>query len=135
MEVMVLAMGKEIFRSTCGTFYLPTSIPEMRNYTVRSLAYIEENPDNPYYPDAIEKYFAQPGLYENYTYFKYFRYCQVSKKQIKNKEGFCHDIQDQLGYWIYKQKKPILVQSNYRRLCDRESFIFVQLLYCYCWFR
>ena len=35
MEVMVLATGKEIFRSTCGTLYLLTSIPEMRNYTAR----------------------------------------------------------------------------------------------------
>ena len=133
MEVMVLATGKEIFRSTCGIFYLPTSIPEMRNYTVRPPAYIEENPDDPYYPDAIEKYFARPRVYENYTYFEYFRYCQVSKKRITNKEGFRDGIQDQIGYWIYKRNKPILVQSNYRRLCDGESFFFVQLLYRYHW--
>jgi hypothetical protein len=40
-------------------------IPEMRNYTVRLPAYIKENSDDPYYPDAIEKYFARPGAYEN----------------------------------------------------------------------
>ena len=133
MEVMVLVTGKEIFRSTRGTFYLPTSIPEMRNYTVRPPAYIEENPDDPYYPDAIEKYFGRPRIYENYTYFKYFRYYQVSKKRIRNKKGFRNGVQDQLGYWIYKREKPILIQSNYRRLCDGESFFFVQLLYHYHW--
>jgi hypothetical protein len=79
MEVMVLATGKEIF-----TFYLPTSIPEMRNYPPD---YIEENPINNY-PDAIEKYFARPRVYENYTYFEYFRYCQVAKKRITNEDGF-----------------------------------------------
>jgi hypothetical protein len=31
----------------------------MRNYTTRPPDYIEENPDDPYYPDAIEKYFAE----------------------------------------------------------------------------
>jgi hypothetical protein len=133
MEMMVLATGKEIFRSTCGTLYLPTSIPEMRNYTVRPPAYIEENPDDPYYPDAIEKYFARPGACENLTYFQYFRCYQVSKKRIRVKDGFRDGMQDGIGYWIYKRQKPILVQSNYRRLCDGESFFFVQLLYRYHW--
>jgi hypothetical protein len=43
MEVMALATGKEIFRSTCGTFYLPTSIPEMWNCTARPPDYIEDS--------------------------------------------------------------------------------------------
>ena len=133
MEVMVLATGKEIFRSTCGTFYLPTSIPEMRNYTARPPDYIEENPDDPYYPDAIEKYFARPRAYENYTYFGYYKYFKISKKRMTKKDGFRDGIQDQLGYWIYKRNKPILVQSNYRRLCDGKSFFFTQLLYRYHW--
>jgi len=133
MEVMVLSTGKEIFRSTCGTLYLPTSIPDMRNYTARPPAYIEENPDDPYYPDAIEKYFARPEAHENHTYFEYFRLYQVSKKRITNRGGFRDGIQDQLGYWIYRRNKPILVRSNYRRLCDGESFFFVQLLYRYHW--
>jgi hypothetical protein len=42
-------------------------------------------------------------------------------------------MQDRLGYWVYKRQKPILVQSNYRRLCDGESFFFVQLLYRFHW--
>jgi hypothetical protein len=105
-----------------------STIPEMRNYTARPPDYIEENPDDPYYPDAIEEYFARPRVYENYTYFKYFKYCQISKKRMTKKDGFRDGIlQDQLGYWIYKRNKPILVQSNYHRLCDGESFFFTQL--------
>ena len=113
--------------------YLPTSIPEMRNYTARPPDYIEENPDDPYYPDAIEKYFVRPRAYENYTYFGYYKYFKISKKRMTKKDGFRDGIQDQLGYWIYKRNKPILVQSNYRRLCDGESFFFTQLLYRYHW--
>jgi len=62
MEVMVLATGKEIFRSTCGIFYLPTSIPEIAELHCPPPSYIEGS-DDPYYPDAIEKYFARPRVY------------------------------------------------------------------------
>jgi hypothetical protein len=43
----------------------------MRNYAVRSPADIEDNPDDPYFPDALEKYFARPRIYEDLTYFEY----------------------------------------------------------------
>jgi hypothetical protein len=79
MEVMVLATGKEIFAAL--SICLLKSIPEMRNYTARPPDYIEENPDDPYYPDAIEKYFARPRVYENYTYFQYFQGSNISKSQ------------------------------------------------------
>jgi ABC-type glutathione transport system ATPase component len=52
---------------------------------------------------------------------------------MTRKDGFRDGVQDRLGYWIYKRSKPILVQSNYRRLCDGESFFFTQLLYRYHW--
>jgi hypothetical protein len=35
----------------------------MRTSTVRPLAEIKEDPKNPYYLDAIEKYFAHPVIY------------------------------------------------------------------------
>jgi hypothetical protein len=35
----------------------------MRTSTVRPLAEIEEDPENLYYLDAIEKYFARPIIY------------------------------------------------------------------------
>ena len=72
--------------------------PRNANYITRPPDHIEENPDDPYYPDAIEKYFARPRVYENYTYFEYFKYCQISKNRMTKKDGFRDGIQDQLGY-------------------------------------
>jgi hypothetical protein len=133
MEIMVLVSGLEIFRSTRGSYFVPTTLPDMRIYSVRPPAYIEQNPDDPYYPDALEKYFARPRLYEQLTYFEYFKHCQICKKRIQNKDGPREGVQDMLGYWVYKRKKPVLLQSSYRRLSDGEVFFFVQLLDRYRW--
>jgi hypothetical protein len=134
MEMMVLALGLDIFRSTSGTLFLPTAVPEMRNYAVRSPQEIEENPDDPYFPYMIEKYFARPVQYEDLTYFQYFQKCTVVKTPTQNKDGVRDGDQDALGYWVYRRRKPSLVRSEYRRLCDGESFFFQQLLF-YCHWR
>jgi len=133
MEVMVLALGFDIFRSSSGSMYIPTALPEMRNFAVRPPKDIEYDPDNPYFPDALEKYFARPRSYEVLTYFQYFGQCEIMKARRRNKNGPREGHQDQLGYWVYKRKKPIIVRSAYRRLCDGESFFFIHLLYHYHW--
>jgi hypothetical protein len=133
MESIVLALGFDIFRSSSGVTYIPTSIPSMRNSTVRPPEIVEQDPDNPYYPDALEKYFARPGTYEDYSYFRYFKECQIMKTRIQNKNRYRPGEQDGLGYWVYKRKKPTIVRSPYRRLCDGEGFFFVQLLYHHAW--
>ena len=134
MEMMVLALGLDIFRSTSGTLFLPTAVPEMRNYAVRSPEEIQEDPNNPYFPCMVEKYFARPVQYEDLTYFQYFQQCTIVKTPMQNKDGFRDGEQDALGYWVYRRNKPSLVRSEYRRLCDGESFFFQQLLF-YCHWR
>jgi hypothetical protein len=103
MEILVLCLGFDIFRSTSGTLYLPTSIPEMRNYSVRLANYILEHPEDAYFPDAIEKYFARPRIprFDILTYFDYFAYYEVTKARIINNGGPRDSWQDSLGYWIY----------------------------------
>jgi len=133
MEVMVLALGFDIFRSSSGSMYIPTALPEMRNFAVRPPMDIEYDPDNPYFPDALEKYFARPQSYEVLTYFQYFGQCEITKARRYNKNGPREGYQDQLGYWVYKRKKPVIIRSSYRRLCDGESFFFIHLLYQYHW--
>ena len=129
MEIMVMALGLDIFRCSSSSIFLPTTIPSMRNSTVRPPHQIEEDPDNPYFPDSLEKYFARPQVYEDLTYFKYFQHCEVRKARIQNRDGPRPGIQDQKGYWIYQRKKLKLIRSSYRRLCDGESFFFVHLLH------
>jgi hypothetical protein len=135
MEIIVLCLGFDIFRCTSGSLYRLTNIPEMRNYSVRLANYILEHPEDVYFPDAMEKYFARPRVsrFEVLTYFDYFAYHEVTKTRTMNQEGPREGWQDLLGYWIYQRKKPILIRTLYRRLCDGEVFFYVQLLYKYHW--
>ena len=48
-------------------------MPAIRIFTIRPLAKIKEDPKNLYYLDAIEKYFARPIIYNQLTFFNYFR--------------------------------------------------------------
>jgi hypothetical protein len=57
------------------SIFLPTAVPSMRNSTVRPLYQVVQDLDNPYYLDALEKYFARPNAYEDLIYFKYFQLC------------------------------------------------------------
>lgn len=133
MEVMVMALGFDIFRCSTSSVFLPTAVPSMRNSTVRPPREIERDPDNPYYPDALDKYFARPVCYEDLTYFKYFQQCQVSKRRIMHKDGPRPGVQDAKGYWIYLRGKPKLIRTAYRRLCDGEAFFFIHLLHHWTW--
>jgi hypothetical protein len=107
MEVMVMALGHPIFQMSSGSMYLPTALPGMRNSTVRPPWEVEDDPENPYYHDAIEKYFARPQVNDiiESTYFLYYTNYQVSKKRIRNTSGWRNGWQDSNGYWIYKRAK------------------------------
>ncbi|KID83911.1 DNA helicase PIF1, ATP-dependent [Metarhizium guizhouense ARSEF 977] len=135
MEIIVLCLGLDIFRCTSGSLYLPTSTPEMRSYSVRPANHILEHPADAYFPDAMEKYFARPRVprFEVLTYFDYFAYYEITKTRIINRQGPREGWRDSLGYWVYQRKKPILIRTSYRRLCDGEVFFYVQLLYRYHW--
>jgi hypothetical protein len=56
-------------------------VPVIRISTIRPPAKIEEDPKNLYYLDAIKKYFARPVIYNQLTFFNYFRQCIISKKR------------------------------------------------------
>ena len=128
MEQIVLALGYDMVRCTTSSVFLPTALPSMRNSTVRPPFQVAQDPDNPYYPDALEKYFARPEAYEDLTYFKYFQLCEVSKKRIVNRDGPRPGFQDRAGYWVYQRNKTKLIRTPYRRLCDGESFFLHHLL-------
>ncbi len=103
MECMVLLLSFSIFCMTSGSIYLPTSLPTMRTSTVKPAYLLEQDPDDPYYPDALEKYFARPNAEgpESCTYFEYFSRYLVSKSKQRNRQGW----QDSNGYYIYLRSK------------------------------
>jgi hypothetical protein len=56
-------LGLNIFRCNSRVQYLGTNVPVIRIFTIRPLAKIEEDLENLYYLNAIEKYFARPITY------------------------------------------------------------------------
>ena len=74
MEVMCLLNSKPIIRLSSSVQFLPNAMPELRSLTIRRIHEIEEDPDNPYYPDSIEKYFKRPldPVFNNLLYPYYF---------------------------------------------------------------
>jgi hypothetical protein len=81
IETIIHALGLNIFRCSSGVQYLGTNVLVMRTSTIRPLAKIKEDPKNPYYPDAIKKYFARLVTYNQLTFFNYFRQYIISKKR------------------------------------------------------
>jgi hypothetical protein len=59
---MVLLLSFSIFTMTSRSIYLPIALPAMQTSTVKPLYLLEQNLDNPYYADALEKYFACPNI-------------------------------------------------------------------------
>ena len=53
----------------------------MRTSIIKPLTEIEEDPENLYYLNAIEKYFARPVIYNQLTFFNYFKQYIISKKR------------------------------------------------------
>ena len=74
METMVLLLSYPIFQMSSGTIYLPTSSPQERSFAVKPAWILETEPDNIYFPDALQKYFARPqgSEFADLKYFDYF---------------------------------------------------------------
>jgi hypothetical protein len=81
MEIMVLALGFEIFHCSPSSIFLPTATPNMRTSTVRPPQQLELNSEDAYFPDVLEKYFSRPACYEDLTYFQYFQQFELVRKE------------------------------------------------------
>ena len=78
---MIYVLSLNIFRYSFRVQYLDTNVLKMRTLIVRPLIKIKEDLDNLYYLDAIEKYFARLIIYDQLTFFNYFRQYTISKKR------------------------------------------------------
>lgn len=88
---------------TSASMYLPTSVPTMRTSTVKPVYLLEKDPENPYFANAIEKYFARPDAKElnACTYFQYYATYLVSARKHSERSGW----RDSNGYYVYQRKK------------------------------
>ena len=127
---MFLLLGETICDSSITVKYLPTDPENIRTHAVRPISTIDENDDDPYWKNLIEKYFARPhnDIFDNLTYPQYFKNYRLSTKCNLKKLDQQPQYQDDLNYFIIKRITPIIVRSRYHRIQDGEVFFYQQLL-------
>ena len=85
MEIMCLLNSKPIIKLSSRVEFLTNAPPELRTLTIRRVHEIERNPDDPYYPSTVEKYFNRPdaALFDTLTYAQYFQQYSVESRRRK----------------------------------------------------
>lgn len=70
MEIMCLLNSKSIIKLSSRMEFLMNASPELRILIIRRVHEIERNPDDPYYPNIVEKYFnrSDAALFDTFTY-------------------------------------------------------------------
>jgi hypothetical protein len=126
IECMFLLLGEVICNSSVQVKYLPTEPPTTRTRAIRPISTISDDDDDPYWKDAIEKYFARPHTeeFDNITYPTYFQnYTLLTKNPINN-----NAYMDDLGYYVVKRLSPLVIRYKYLKVQNGESFFYQQLL-------
>jgi len=127
MELMFLILGETICNSSCAVTYLITDPPTSRQKAIRPIYLINENDDDPYWKNYIEKYFDRPEEEEftNLTYPEYFKNYEITVTQPTTRRPF---YVDKLGNYITKRTVPKLVRFRYLTLHDGQLFFYQKLL-------
>ncbi|CAG8468433.1 386_t:CDS:2 [Racocetra fulgida] len=63
MELIILLLGYKICCSSIAVQYLPSSPPNMRAKSIKPIYLLENNESNPYWNDAINKYFSSESYF------------------------------------------------------------------------
>jgi hypothetical protein len=91
-----------------------------------------QNPENPYYVDAVEKYFRRPYGQE-FNNIKYEEYHQLYEIRNPNGSSPNRATRDLDGRIIVKRKKPILTRTRFTKLNDGETYYYYKLLQTGSW--
>ncbi|RIA90932.1 hypothetical protein C1645_737479 [Glomus cerebriforme] len=124
MELILLLLGKKASRCSIAVNFLPTSPPEFRSKAVKPIWMIleQENTD-PYYENAIEKYFKRPNGHEFdiITYPEYFRKYKIISNQyeiyniITTSWGSLKEIKKHPFFFITGSAGIVI------KICDQEN--------------
>jgi PIF1-like helicase/Helitron helicase-like domain at N-terminus len=127
MELMFLILGEKICNSSCAVTYLTTDPPTSRIKAIRPIYSINENDDDPYWKNHIEKYFERPEeeIFTNLTYPEYFQNYEVTVTQPTTPR---HIYRDKLGNYVIKRVTPKLVRFRYLKLQDGQLYFYQKLL-------
>jgi len=90
------------------------------------------NPDEPYYKDAIEKYFRRPLTEEfrNIKYSDYYRLYEIKSPNYRTTRNAGIDLDGQI---IVRRTKPVLTRTRFLKLPDSELYFYHRLLETRSW--
>ena len=125
---MFLLLGETICNSSVQVRYLPTDPPTNRLHAIKPVSLISDNEDDPYWKDAVEKYFARPNTdqFDGITYPEYHKNFRISTKITTSKNNEIY--KDDLNNYVVRRNSPIIVRHRYLKLQDAELFFYQQLL-------
>ena len=139
MENICLLDSKPILKLSSNVEFLTNTLPELRSKTVRPVNELERNPEDPYYPDTVMKYFDRPidAVFQHLTYPQYYQQFVLERHRrrtcINQRRQHREEWKDRRGYYVYRRTKPLLTRSPFRRLADAEAFFYSLLLEKHAW--
>src|SRR5688572_28568816 len=127
MELMFLLLGETICNSSCAVTYLTTDPPTSRQKAIRPISLINENDDDPYWKNHIEKYFDRPeeDEFTNLRYSEYFQNYDITITQPITRRPI---YIDKLGYYVVKRTVSRLVSFRHLILHNGQLFFYQKLL-------
>ena len=127
MELIFLILGETICNSSCTVTYLTTDPPTSRQKAIHPIYLINEDDDNPYWINHIEKYFNRPteDEFNNITYPEYFQNYEITTSQPTTRRII---YIDNLNNYVTKRITPKLVRFRYLKLQDGQLFFYQKLL-------
>lgn len=127
MELMFLILGETICNSSRAVTYLPTDPPTSRQKAIRPISLINENDDDPYWKNHIEKYFDRPedDEFTDLTYPEYFQNYEVTTTRPTTNRSIYYD---KLENYVTKRTVPKLVRFRHLKLPDGQLFFYQKLL-------
>src|SRR5688572_3212189 len=127
MELMFLLLGETICNSSCAVTYLTTDPPTSRQKAIRPISLINENDDDPYWKNHIEKYFDRPEE-DEFTNLRYSEYFQNYDITITRPNTRRQIYIDKLGNYVVKRTVLRLVRFHNLTLHDGQLFFYQKLL-------
>src|ERR1044071_5744334 len=87
IELIFLILGETICNSSYTVTYLTTDPPTSRQKAICPIYLINDDDDNPYWLNHIEKYFNRPteDEFNNVTYSEYFKNYEIITSQPTTK--------------------------------------------------
>jgi DNA replication protein DnaC len=128
METMFLLLSLPICDSSDQVKFLSTEPPLTRQPSIKPLSLLINNPNEPFWTDSIEKYFARPNssTFNNMLYVDYFSLYKLTTTRPRQPSKV---MQDALGNFVVKRGKKLLIRLRPLSIRDGEHY-FYQLLLC-----